>query len=200
MLILRLKRVRVWKYLASLDTTWTLGLTIRSTKKSYDLSEVNPQIGVVWNVRDDLRLRGAYFQVMKPVLTSNRTLEPTQIAGFNQYFDDLDATRSTRYGIGADWQPNSVVSLGGELTRRKLKNAAFDFMGNVTFEDRDEWTNRAYAYWTPSPRWALSLEGVYDKFSNDDDSSLAAITPKNVRTEAFRLKSCISILMAYLVV
>ncbi len=165
------------------NTTWTLGLSYQKYEEElYDLSEVNPKFGVVWNVRDDLRLRGAYFQVMKPVLTSNRTLEPTQIAGFNQYFDDLDATRSTRYGIGADWQPNSVVSLGGELTRRKLKNAAFDFMGNVTFEDRDEWTNRAYAYWTPSPRWALSLEGVYDKFSNDDDSSLAAITPKNVRT------------------
>jgi len=172
------------------DVTVTLGVSYQDYEEDlYDLNETNPKFGVVWDVNDTLRLRGTYFEVMKPVLSSNRTLEPTQVAGFNQFFDDLDATRSKRYGVGADWRPREAVSLGAELTRRKLKSPAFDFAGDVTFDDRDEWTHRAYANWTPSSNWALSLEGVYDRFENDDDSPLAAIVPERVRTVSVPAKA-----------
>ena len=43
---------------------------------------------------------------------NNRTVEPTQIAGFNQFFDDINATKSTRYGAGLDWSLNPALTLG----------------------------------------------------------------------------------------
>ena len=41
----------------------------------------------------DLRLRFAWFETVKPALIANQTLEPTQVAGFNQLFDDTNGTR-----------------------------------------------------------------------------------------------------------
>ena len=55
------------------------------------VDKVNPKFGVEWNVTDDLVLRGAVFRNVKPALVNNQTLEPTQIAGFNQLFDDTNA-------------------------------------------------------------------------------------------------------------
>lgn len=172
------------------DVTWTLGLSHQKYEETiYDLSETNPKFGVQWRINDALKLRAAYFKVLKPALASNRTLEPTQIAGFNQYFDDVEATQSTRYGLGADWQPARALMLGAELTRRDLESPTFDPLGNVVFDDREEQTHRAYAYWTPSNRWALKAEAVYDKFENDDNSPVADVVPASVRTISLPLKA-----------
>jgi tetratricopeptide (TPR) repeat protein len=165
------------------SVTWTLGLTYQQYEEDlYDLDETLPKFGVVWNLNETLQFRGAYFKVMKPVLASNRTLEPTQIAGFNQFFDDLDATRSTRYGVGADWQPNGNIALGLELSKRVLTNAEATVEGYVSFVDRDEWTDFVYLYWTPNSRWAIGVRAVYDKFLNDPDSLGVLFDPESVRT------------------
>jgi outer membrane receptor protein involved in Fe transport len=155
--------------------------------KRFDLDEFNPKIGVVWSPTDSLRIRGAYFEVVKPVLSANRTLEPTQIAGFNQFFDDLNATRSERYGIGIDWQTTPELAIGAELTGRDLESPSTDTLGNPVFDDQDESTHRAYAYWTPSDRWAVSAEGVYDKFANSATGSL--VIPDEVRTVSLPWKA-----------
>jgi Tfp pilus assembly protein PilF/predicted porin len=165
------------------NLTWTLGLSYQKYEETaYDLSETNPKLGVQWQVDDTLKLRGAWFKAIKPALASNRTLEPTQIAGFNQYFDDVEGTRSTRYGVGADWQPAQALAFGAELSWRDLESPAFDPLGNIVFDDREEETHRAYAYWTPSDRWAVKAEAIYDKFDNDENSPVADVFPESVRT------------------
>jgi tetratricopeptide (TPR) repeat protein len=172
------------------NVTWTLGLSYQDGD-SDDISaqETNPKFGVTWDVTDDVRLRAAYFDTQKPLIASNRTLEPTHVAGFNQLFDDVDFTRATRYGIAADWRPLQTVALGAEWTRRELESPVFSFTGDVLFEDRDEWTHRVYATWTPTPEWALSIEAVYDKFENDEESALAPILPERVRTVSVPMKA-----------
>jgi len=172
--------------------TWTLGLSYqRYDDTAFDLTRYNPKLGVQWQVDDTLQLRAAYFSMLKPALASNRTLEPTQIAGFNQFFDDADGTRSTRYGIGADWKPRRNLAMGAELTRRQLKYAAFlaTTPPSVDFEDRDEWTHRAYGYWIPNSRLSLSLEAVYDKFESMEDSLLGDVAPERVRTISVPLRA-----------
>ncbi|MGD8630125.1 MAG: FecR domain-containing protein [Gammaproteobacteria bacterium] len=165
------------------DITWTLGVSQEKYDDDvYDLNKTNPKIGVKWDVDDSLSLRAAWFKVMKPVLASNRTLEPTQVAGFNQFFDDVDASRSTRYGLGVDWAPTRALSMGAEGTRREVRKPVNESVSSVEFEDLDEWTNRAYLYWTPTDDWALSLDAVYDKFKNDDNSLNANFVPRSVRT------------------
>jgi outer membrane receptor protein involved in Fe transport len=131
---------------------------------------MNPKLGVQWNITDDLHLRAAVFRTVKPALVNNRTLEPTQIAGFNQFFDDIDATKSWRYGVGLDWRATRDLFAGAELTWRDLDEPVFD-TGSTKFENRDEQLYRGYLYWTPLPQLALSAEITSDRY--DAEAGLA---------------------------
>lgn len=148
-----------------------------------------PKLGLQWDMTDTLRLRGAYFKVVKPVLASNRLLEPTQVAGFNQFLDDGNATRATRYGVGLDWRVLPDVYAGGELTRREIDHRNVDLTTvpfRAVFEDRDEYTHSAYLYWTPTERLALSARAIYDKFN----ASVPSLTiPAKVITRHFPFKA-----------
>jgi tetratricopeptide (TPR) repeat protein len=149
-----------------------------------DFDQFNPKLGLQWNLTDTLKLRAAYFKAIKPALANNRTLEPTQVAGFNQFYDDANATKSKRFGGALEWKITDKLSMGGELTRRKID--APIFLGSVndaTFEDQDEWNHRAYAYWAPADRWGFSAEAVYDKFESED--SVDPDLPTEVRTWSF---------------
>ena len=164
---------------------WTLGLSYQDYTEGevFDFDETSPKLGVQWQATEALVLRGAYFQGVKPVLSSNRTLEPTQIAGFNQYFDDANGTKFDRYGIGADLKVSRSLFFGAEVTRRDLESPVIsEVIGEGIFEDREEWLNRVYAYWTPTERWALSAEVAYDTFENQTESVLAFGVPETVTT------------------
>jgi hypothetical protein len=170
--------------------TWTLGVSYQDYDEGdvFDFNKTSPKLGLQWQVSDALMLRGAYFEGVKPVLSSNRTLEPTQVAGFNQYFDDANATKFERYGVGADWTLSQDLTIGAEATKRELDSPVINTnTGNGKFEDRDEWTHRVYGFWTPADRWSLSAEFVYDKFENESGSELAFDVPEYVRTLSFPL-------------
>jgi outer membrane receptor for ferrienterochelin and colicin len=148
---------------------WTIGVSYDDYTQSEndpDVSQVNPKFGVQWNVTDDLRLRAAAFRTLKPAIVNNRTLEPTQIAGFNQFFDDLNATKSWRYGVGLDWRLTKSLFAGAELTWRDLDEPVL-LEDSTQFEKRDEQLYRGYLYWTPLSQIALSAELIYDRYHAD---------------------------------
>jgi tetratricopeptide (TPR) repeat protein len=139
--------------------TWTFGLSYDDYEQAeIDVQKWNPKFGVQWSITDELVLRGAAFSVVKPSLIDNRTLEPTQVAGFNQFFDDDNGTESTRYGVGLDWRPT-------EETWRDLKVPviALTEQRQFTFEHKER-NYRAYAHWLPIPQIAINAEFVYDHF------------------------------------
>jgi Tfp pilus assembly protein PilF len=178
----------VYSNIESFDqVTWTVGMSYQDyNEDAFEKNRVNPKLGVQWDVTDALRLRGAYFEVIKPALASDRTLEPTQVAGFNQFFDDANGTKSTRYGGALDWQATQSVYTGAELTRRKIETPEF-YQGtnslDAKFDNQDEWTHRAYAYWTPAARWGLSAEAIYDRYESDNPVDVEQ--PLKVRTVSF---------------
>jgi tetratricopeptide (TPR) repeat protein len=146
--------------------TWTLGLSYDDyEQEELQVDKLNPKFGVQWLVTDTLRLRGAVFRTVKPLLASNQTLEPTHVAGFNQLFDDENATAAWRYGVGLDWRPLDGLFLGAEATWRDMDWPFIDTdLGEAGFTDHDEQTHRVYLYWTPLREVALSAEVVYDRF------------------------------------
>jgi tetratricopeptide (TPR) repeat protein len=180
----------VYSNIESFDqVTWTVGMSYQDyDEDAFENSRVNPKLGVQWDVTDSLRLRGAYFEVIKPALASDRTLEPTQVAGFNQFFDDANGTKSTRYGGALDWQATPTVYTGAELTRRKIETPEF-YQGtnglDAKFDKQDEWFHRAYAYWTPAARWGLSAEAIYDRYESDKPIDFEQ--PLKVKTLSFPL-------------
>jgi len=64
--------------------------------------QFNPKFGIVWNPFPGTTVRAAVFRTLKRTLITQQTLEPTQVAGFNQFFDDADLTEAWRYGGAID--------------------------------------------------------------------------------------------------
>lgn len=147
--------------------TWTVGVSVDDYEEEpLEVSEVNPKFGVQWNVTDDLTLRGAVFRTVKPALVANRTIEPTQVAGFNQFFDDVNGTEAWRWGGGIDWRVTNELFVGAEATWRDLDVPIFQD-DDALLEDWDEQAHGAYVFWTPIPEIALSAEFTYDRFESE---------------------------------
>ncbi|RLA23931.1 MAG: TonB-dependent receptor, partial [Gammaproteobacteria bacterium] len=151
-----------------------------------DKTSTNPKFGISWQPNEQQLVRLAAFRVMKPALVNNRTLEPTQVAGFNQFYDDINATISERVGLGYDVKLGRNVALGLEATTRDIEEPTIDVLNNETiFEKREEQNNRIYVNWTPTSSIAVSAEAVYDTYKAE--SGIATQNdnlPEHVKTKS----------------
>ncbi len=121
-------------------------------------------------------IRGAVFRVLKRTLITDQTLEPTQVAGFNQFFDDINATKAWVYGAAADQKFSKSIYGGVEFFYRDLETPYFgqkspDDPFKFLETDWEEYVGRAYAYWTPHQWLALHAEYMYEKFDRTDKYS-----------------------------
>jgi Flp pilus assembly protein TadD len=147
-----------------------------SNENDIDEDQFNPKFGVVWNPIPDTTLRGTVFRTFKRTLITDQTLEPTQVAGFNQFFDDFNATETWVYGAGLDQKFSKSIFGGAEFYRRDLEVPWFDIpdppappVPQLKKADWDEYIGRAYLYWTPHKWFALKGEYRYEKFERDGD-------------------------------
>jgi TonB dependent receptor len=148
---------------------WTLGISYDDYNEAgiIKVEKVNPKLAVQWRATDDLILRAARFEVVKPLLANNQTLEPTQIAGFNQLFDDINGTKSTISAVGLDWQGLDGLLVGAEASWRNLKVPIRQLVNDQVREfvvDEDEQLYSAYVHWLPLSEIALSAGLIYDHF------------------------------------
>jgi outer membrane receptor protein involved in Fe transport len=154
-----------------------------------DQDQFNPKFGITWNPVPDTTLRGAVFRVLKRTLITDQTLEPTQVAGFNQFFDEANATDSWRYGAAIDQKFTESIYGGAEYTHRDLK-VPFNFLDlatGVTSLEEADWKEklfRAYLFWTPHKWLALSAEYQWERFERDNNFAEGART---VETNYFPL-------------
>ncbi|WP_126454698.1 FecR domain-containing protein [Sulfuriflexus mobilis] len=128
--------------------------------------QTNPKLGLQWEVSPKTRLRAAGFRTLKRPLTGNQTLEPTQVAGFNQFFDDPNTTDAKNYGIALEHRFNKQVYTGLELTKRDL-DVPLTTGSNVRDEDQTEYAHRAYLYWTPHKFVSLAAEYEFEDFERE---------------------------------
>lgn len=199
----------VYSNLAMLDNlVWTAGLSysdvsinfpdptnpaLDPAQKDEDFDRFNPKLGLQWQLTNALDFRAAYFKTVMPVLANKRLLEPTQVAGFNQYYDEASGTKATTYAGGLDWHMGNRFYLGGELTRRELDSPSTLETVNdglpplLIYDELDEWRHRAYAYWMPHDRWSFSAEAVYDKF--ESDNTVNVDLPQRARTWSYPLQA-----------
>ena len=153
------------------DIDWTLGVSVISLEQlELDKEEINPKFGVQWQATEWLRARAGIFQNVKRPLVVDQTIEPTQVAGFNQFFDDFNGTESTNYGGAIDLQLTKDLYAGVEAIRRDLE-VQLD-PGIPDQEDGQEDLYRLYLYWTPHPYWAFTAEYEFDKFKRKSEGEL----------------------------
>jgi len=150
------------------QVTATVGLGYdRVDNIAVDKDQFNPKFGLVWRPLEGTSIRTAAFRTLKRIITSSQTLEPTNLAGFNQFFDDPNSADVWRYGIGIDQVFSPALAAGIEASRRELEVPRL-------FSAPDEQTEkfiRAYAYWTPTQRFAVSAEYQYESYEHPLDGS-----------------------------
>ena len=131
----------LWFY-GNLSPTPALRLTLgghfehlTTTAKSVEAlsrTEFDPKLGASWDILPNTTVRGAWFATLKRPLIgdlsfqSGQTIEPTQIAGFNQFYDDFTGTKARRWGVGVDQKVANplftadTLLLGAEWSQRQL--------------------------------------------------------------------------------
>jgi tetratricopeptide (TPR) repeat protein len=156
---------------------WTLGGSADFFEGvTVDTEQFNPKFGVTWHPFPATTVRAAVFRVLKRTLISDQTLEPTQVAGFNQFFDDGGGTESWRYGLAVDQKFSASLYGGVEFSKRDLRVPfVFDSVppaspvSEVRRADWEEYLLRTYLYWTPHPWLATRAEFQYEKFDRDEE-------------------------------
>ena len=135
------------------------------TKSSFETealerSQVSPKFGLVWSPRLGTTIRAAAFSAVHRPFIRSQTLEPTQVAGFNQFFSgfeqvfgDFVGTISDRVGIALDQVLSPNAFAGIEVASRRLEVPSFAAERN--FNWREE-TAHGYIYLMSS---ALSSTG-----------------------------------------
>jgi tetratricopeptide (TPR) repeat protein len=187
------KHSRAYVY-ANIDSrpglTWTVGASVDDYKiEPIEETSFNPKLGIRWDINSAYQFRAAAFKILKPSLLNNRTIEPTQVAGFNQLFDDATGTESWRYAVALDSRLTRNISWGAEATWRDIEQPVVVLGTDDTdTENQDEQFHRLYLNWAPTDRLALTAELVYDLFENDQPSvPEEALYPEKVRTVSIPL-------------
>ncbi len=135
--------------------------------------QANPKGGLTWtpSFSPGTTFRAAGFRALKRTLVNQQTLEPTQVAGFNQFYDDPSGTSSWRYGAAIDQKFGSHVFAGVEGSWRDLQvpNQIVGAGGIVvTREPAREKIARTYLFITPHDWIALRAEYQFEQFRLDD--------------------------------
>jgi len=167
------------------NLSFTVGLSVDSlsgeTLEVGEQTQVNPKFGVIWEPFRGTTLRAAAFRTVKRTLITDQTLEPTQVAGFNQFFDDFNGTKAWRYGGAIDQRFTRDLFAGFEISYREMEFRVVDIFtdpanpGTTTFNS-DEFVRRAYVFWTPHPWVALRVEYMVENFEQDTFGDTLEVT------------------------
>lgn len=159
----------------SKDLTLMLGVSADLFNGAdFNKDQLNPKFGLIWAPCPSTTVHAALFRTLERTLTASQTLEPTQVAGFSQFFNDAEGTDAWTYGIGLDQKLLKNLRAGLEYSHRQLDLPRNRIGGGgspeVQFFDWKERFARAYLYWTPHKWVALSAEYLYERFDRDPDS------------------------------
>jgi len=147
--------------------------------------QFNPKFGIMWKPLPGTTLRGAVLRTLKRTLITDQTLEPTQVGGFNQFYDDLNGTRAWRYGGAIDQKFTKHVLGGAEFAKRDLEIPFIPDPSNpiAEREKANEHLARAYLFVTPHPWLAVRAEYLFERFESEGLTDL----PTKVDTQRIPL-------------
>jgi len=134
-----------------------------------DEKQLNPKLGLIWNPIPPLTVRAALFRVLKRRINSDQGLEPTQVAGFDQFFDDANGTKSRGAGIAMDYRFARSLVGGMEIAGRDLSTPlTLTETGTVEFDQRTERGFFGYLYALPTNWLSVSSRPGFARFTRGD--------------------------------
>lgn len=139
-----------------------------------DTDQFNPKFGLTWTPFSKTTLRAAVLRLLTRTLISDQTLEPSQVAGFNQFYDDNPGTDTWIYGGAIDQKFSGSLFGGGAFYKREmevpyLKTFLDTPESRMQEASWDEYVGRVYLYWTPHRWLSASIEYLYEDFDRGDE-------------------------------
>ncbi|NNG02078.1 MAG: tetratricopeptide repeat protein [Desulfobacteraceae bacterium] len=152
---------------------WTVGLSFDAYNDDQhdDQRLFNPKTGLIWAPTHQTTFRAAVFKTFRKQLLTDQTIEPAQIAGFNQFYKDTVSTEAWAYGAGIDHEFTDNLFGGAEFVRRDLNSPYLDTTADNRSVDRDirEYLIHSYLYWTPLSWMSAKLEYFSEDNQYDDN-------------------------------
>jgi len=140
-------------------------------------NKFNPKLGASFALSSGTTLRGTWFRTMKRTLITDQTLEPTQVAGFNQFFDDPSATESEVWGLAIDQKLGRKAFGGIAYSQRELTIPQLLLENGVTWtvneRPGEEKLLRAYLFGAVHPWLTVGAEYAYEDFDYDPELFLS---------------------------
>ena len=166
----------IYSYLhCTKDLTFTAGFSYDSFDDDRTSeNQLNPKLGMIWSLFPSTTIRLAAFRNLRRTLISEQTIEPTQIGGFNQLFDDVAGTDTLTWGGAIDQKISWNIFGGIQFFRRDLDLPYQDISlisGQSEYyrTDWDESIGNMYFYWAPHPWFSIKTEYWYEKFDRGND-------------------------------
>jgi tetratricopeptide (TPR) repeat protein len=140
-----------------------------------DRTQVNPKIGVTWIPEPATTIRIAAFRTLRRSVISGQTIEPTQVAGFNQLYADFaqDGLDARNYGIAVDRRFRPSMFGGASYLWRNFDLPLIE-SGQVVPLHPNEQIGRSYFYWTPANLLSASAVYQFERFDREPGAALAA--------------------------
>lgn len=153
---------------------------------SFTDDQVNPKLGLRWNISSNTRLQTAAFRTLTRPLTGSQTIEPTQIAGFNQFYSEPAGSDADNYGISIEHSFKNNLQTGIELTKRNINIPSNSGIG-VLYEDQSEYMHRMYFYWSPNSVLSISAVYEYENISRVITANSILAVPQDLNTHKLPL-------------
>lgn len=145
------------------------------TTVSVSDSQVSPKVGVSFQAGSSTVLRGTAYGHLASGIGRVQSLEPTQVAGFNQIFEDPGGTQSWNYGLGIDQSFGKRFFAGGFYMWRRMEvpeascatpddfnNCRGQEASTVVDQDSDADVASAYVNGTLGKRLAASVDWAWE--------------------------------------
>lgn len=135
------------------------GLSYNRYRLAMDTRDkVNPKVGFIWTPTDLTTIRIAAFESVKRSVVTSQTIEPTTVAGFNQFYsgtNDINGASSRQVGGAILQRLNADLGIGGELTRRVVVlSPALGLGDDVDFIEN---VSKVYVHWSATRHIALAV-------------------------------------------
>ena len=149
------------------------------------VNQINPKIGIRQSFFG-VNARVAYYRTLKRPLINNQTLEPSNIVGFVQVYDEPQGADSQNYAIAFDYSKTTSLLMGTEFTKRNLLVPLLS-NGKQIDEGQNERIGRFFVSWLPTKNFSLNMSYEYLDQERELTNSITLNVPYELTTQKIPL-------------
>jgi tetratricopeptide (TPR) repeat protein len=141
----------------------TLGLSYEDfDSETFNIKRTNPKFGLIWEPLGKLSFQMAYIESIIHPNVMDQSIEPTQVAGFNQHYHVGEGAELQQTGFGFDAKLNNKMSIGADYSFKDFKTPFHMVNESDTYISVEHKLSSIYLNWAPINKLGVSVAYEYD--------------------------------------